>query len=325
MTCYGVRILSLAHKIAARQPGLALYGLSPPKLATPPDELAAIVAQQRARLAALELDGVVVYDIQDEAERTQAPRPFPFLPTMDAQGYAAQQLGGLPAVVYHCVSRDDQASFRRWLGAAPDPAVAVLVGSPSRHTRPRLALDDAYTLARDHAPQVTIGGIAIAERHAARLDEHQRMLAKAASGCRFFVTQAVYDVTSTKSLLSDYALAAPQPAPVVLTLSPCGSERTLGFMKWLGISFPRWLDNELRHARDPLATSVDLCHRIFAEAWEFARDKGVPLGVNVESVSIRKAEIEASLELFRRVKAILTSTPPASPPPRPPDRSPPGY
>jgi hypothetical protein len=76
-------------------------------------------------------------------------------------------------------------------------------------------------------------------------------------------------------------------------------------MQWLGITFPRWLENDLRHAADPLETSIDLCERIYADAWQYARDKGIPLGVNVESVSARKAEIEASLELAQRLRAIM--------------------
>ena len=94
------------------------------------------------------------------------------------------------------------------------------------------------------APNLLVGGIAIAERHVAKEEEHRRMLAKQDAGCRFFITQAVYDAASTRSLLSDYALSLQAcgrlPAPVVLTFSPCGSVRTLEFMKWLGISFPRW-------------------------------------------------------------------------------------
>ena len=73
-------------------------------------------------------------------------------------------------------------------------------------------------------------------------------------------------------------------------------------MKWLGIHFPRWLKNDLRLAPDPLASSLALCESIFAEVWDYAQDRGVPLGINVESVSIRKAEIEASLELMRRLQ-----------------------
>jgi hypothetical protein len=71
------------------------------------------------------------------------------------------------------------------------------------------------------------------------------------------------------------------------------------FMKWLGIDFPRWLENELRAAADPLSASLELCERIFTEVWDFARDKAIPLGVNVESVSIRKVEIEASVQLLK--------------------------
>ena len=165
---------------------------------------------------------------------------------------------------------------------------------------------DAYGLVRQHTPDLLLGGIAIAERHARKLDEHERLLAKTEQGCRFFVTQAVYDVASTKSLLSDYAVALRErgeaPVPIILTFSPCGSEKTLAFMKWLGIHFPRWLENDLRLAPDPLASSLTLCESIFAEVWDYARDHGVPLGINVESVSIRKAEIEASLELMRRLQ-----------------------
>jgi hypothetical protein len=73
-------------------------------------------------------------------------------------------------------------------------------------------------------------------------------------------------------------------------------------MKWLGIAFPRWLENELRFAADPLAKSLELCERIFAEVWEYARDKDIPLGVNVESVSIRKTEIDASVELLQSLR-----------------------
>lgn len=302
----------LLDKIDRRAAGIVVYGLSPPKLETPPDQLAAIAARQVARIGALEVDGVIVYDLQDEAERIADPRPFPFLPTIDPSSWAHEQLAAamVPKIVYRCVRGDSAPSLVAWLErlrAQPAP-LAVLVGAPSGRTPGSLSLDEAYALARAHAPEVRLGGIAIAERHARRCDEHQRILAKARAGCRFFVTQAVYDVTSTKSLLSDYALAMRErgeaPAPIVLTFSPCGSEKTLAFMKWLGIAFPRWLDNDLRHAVDPLETSLRLCERIFAEIWDYAREQGVPIGVNVESVSIRKAEIEAATELLGRLRGM---------------------
>jgi 5,10-methylenetetrahydrofolate reductase len=271
--------------------------------------LEGIVAQQLARLGSLPVDGLIVYDIQDETERVSTPRPFPFLPTLNPEVYAHEHLGRLaaPKIVYRCVNRDTPDGFVRWLQSAnATPRISVLVGAPNRHSPVGLPLADAYALARQHAPNLLLGGIAIAERHAHKLDEHERILAKSERGCRFFVTQAVYDVACTKSLLSDYAIAVRKrngvALPIILTFSPCGSLKTLSFMKWLGIAFPRWLENELQLATDPLARSVELCERIFAEVWDYARDKGIPLGVNVESVSIRKAEIEASVELLQRLR-----------------------
>lgn len=314
MTDSGRAVLntSLIDRIAQRQPGICLYGFAPPKRTTSAEQLAQIASQQRERLAALDIDGVIVYDIQDEAERTAAPRPFPFLPTISPEQYAHVHLEALPRakVVYRCVSADTPASFVEWLERGRVPgAITVLVGAPSRNAVVGLNLREAYALVQRHAPDLTLGGIAIAERHAQSQDEHERILAKAAAGCRFFVTQAVYDVTSTLSLLSDYALAlraSGEPAlPIILTFSPCGSVKTLEFMKWLGIRFPRWLENELRHSEDPLTTSLRACERIFLEVFDYARDKRIPLGVNVESVSIRKVEIDASLELVRRLGAHL--------------------
>jgi hypothetical protein len=303
---------SLAEKLASRRAGICLYGFAPPKQATPLEQLEAIVAQQLARFGSLPVDGLIVYDIQDEAERVSAPRPFPFLPTLNPDVYAHEHLGSLavPKIVYRCVNRDTRDGFICWLRSGAGPRISVLVGSPSRRSQVGLPLTDAYALAQQHSSNILLGGIAIAERHARTLDEHKRILAKTDMGCRFFVTQAVYDVTSTKSLLSDYALAVAEkggmPLPIILTFSPCGSVKTLSFMKWLGVAFPRWLENELKFARDPLVKSLELCERIFSEIWDYAQDKGIPLGVNVESVSIRREEIEASVDLLqllrRRIK-----------------------
>jgi hypothetical protein len=300
---------SLAEKLASRSAGICLYGFAPPKQATPSERLEAIVAQQLVRLGSLPVDGLIVYDIQDEAERVSVPRPFPFLPTLPPEVYAYDHLGSLavPKIVYRCVNRETRDGFVRWLESENDgPRISVLVGAPSRHSQVGLRLTDAYALARQHSSNLLLGGITIAERHARTLDEHERILAKTANGCRFFVTQAVYDVTSTKSLLSDYALAVDKtgsmPLPIILTFSPCGSEKTLSFMKWLGIAFPRWLENDLQSARDPLPKSLELCEQIFVEVLDYAEDKGIPLGVNVESVSIRKEEIEASVELLQLLR-----------------------
>jgi hypothetical protein len=303
---------ALFEKVDRSLTGIRLYGIAPPKLASDAERVREIAARQVDRVRMLAPDGLVVYDIQDEPGRGGEARPFPFLPTIDPEVYAHEGLADLaiPKIVYRCVGARPREVFSSWIDAVRtggDRRFGVLVGA-QRGGSPGLKLAEAYALARA-APNLVLGGIAIAERHAAKEDEHNRMLAKQNRGCRFFITQSVYDASSTKSLLSDYALelqaSGGSPVPVVLTFSPCGSVRTLELMKWLGISFPRWLENELRHSSDTLQRSVDLCESVFSDVQEYARDKQLPIGVNVESVSIRKAEIDASVELYGRLSSRL--------------------
>jgi hypothetical protein len=311
-------VTNLLERLMSPAPDLCFYGLAPPKLGTDPARLAAIVEAQSVRLRQLAPDALVVYDLQDESDRQAAARPFPFLPTVPPAAYAYQALRALriPKIVYRCVARDTRESFSAWLAAAPPdgvspPRLSVLVGSPTSRTPSGLSLADAYAAARPFTADWCIGGIAIAERHARRGDEHERLLQKTAAGCRFFVTQAVYDAGATKSLLSDYARAVRQrgekPVPIVFTFSPCGSLKTLELFKWLGIAFPRWLENELHDAGDILAASLRLCQETWRDVLGFARDKGLPVGLNVESISIRKEEVEASAALFTALRAELVS------------------
>lgn len=305
---------TLFEKLDNGRAGIRLYGIAPPKRASAPEQLRDIAARQVDRLRLLAPDGLVVYDIQDEPGRDGQERPFPFLPTVDPQVYARDALAELaiPKIVYRCVGAHPREVFSDWIDSMRSEAdrhISVLVGAPrGRSHQPGLPLAEAYVLARA-ASNLVLGGIAIAERHDAKEDEHHRMLVKQDDGCRFFITQSVYNADFTKSLLSDYALSLQtsgrSPVPVVLTFSPCGSVRTLEFMKWLGISFPRWLENELRHSADTLERSVDLCERVFADVQDYAREKCLPIGFNVESVSTRKSEIDASVELYRRLSSHL--------------------
>jgi hypothetical protein len=50
---------------------------------------------------------------------------------------------------------------------------------------------------------------------------------------------------------------------------------------------------------------VDLCESVFADVQAYAREKSLPIGINVESVSIRRSEIDASVELYRRLSSRL--------------------
>jgi hypothetical protein len=298
----------LKDLILSRQ-GPRLYGFSPPKASNSPERNQEIATGQVERINALGADGVILYDVQEEPGRTGATRPFPFLPALDPLEYARDYLTAIksPKILYKSVASVTETGFAQWLGRfAAGVDLAVLVGaSTSRGETRLLGLKDAYQVARTTCPELCFGGVAIAERHLEKGNEDERLLSKHDSGCRFFVSQTVYDVQATKSLVSDYALrfaaADTEAPPIIFSFAPCGSVKTMEFMQWLGIRFPKWLENELRQSRNILGRSIDLCVELAEELADFAREKGVAAGMNVESISIRREEIEASCVLFRRL------------------------
>lgn len=81
--------------------------------------------------------------------------------------------------------------------------------------------------------------------------------------------------------------------------------KTLEFSKWLGIQIPTWLENDLYHANNILDMSVKACVNVASELIEFCSNKNLPIGFNIESIAIRKEEIEASVELLNQVKDLF--------------------
>lgn len=122
-------------------------------------------------------------------------------------------------------------------------------------------------------------------------------------------SQCVYNPQVTRDFLSDYVYHCRDQGLttryLIFTLTVCGSVETLKFMKWLGISIPRWLENDLSHASDILETSLKACREIAGGIIEYCGEKGIPFGFNIESVSIRKAEIEASIALAHQIASLL--------------------
>src|SRR3954471_2980336 len=316
--------VDLIQRIEAGQGEFLLFALTPPRQDTDRERAQEIAETTVARLRPIGLDGLILYDIDDETGRNPAVRPFPFMPTVDAANFLADHLGmwDTPVVLYRAVSKYAPEDLREWLPppgpgrlrewlAVQDPArlMTVLVGAASSSTRVRTSLRDAQALRREVNPRLALGGVAIPERHSRREDEHFRLLAKQDAGCRFFVTQIVYDINAAKDLVSDYhyeckARGLP-PAPFVFTFSVCGSMKTLDFLRWLGVGVPRWIENDLKHAADPLEASYQQARTTATELMSYCRTLGVPFGLNVESVSIRRVEIEAAVKLAQELRTQL--------------------
>ncbi|PCK08287.1 MAG: 5,10-methylenetetrahydrofolate reductase [Alteromonadaceae bacterium] len=302
----------LVDKIKNRTSGIILYGITPPKRGNTDEKIAAIANRQIQRLKDLDLDGLVLYDIQDEQARTSELRPFPFIETLDALDYSQKYLQELdiPRVIYRAVAKYSPEELKHFVTQNPaEKYLTVFVGAASKSQKVSLSLSGAYGLKAKSESQMLLGGVTIPERHQKSGDEHLRVISKMSQGCSFFVSQGVYDVNASKNLLSEYYYHAKENdiplAPILFTLTPCGSQKTLQFMKWLGISIPKWLENELMHSKDILQQSLDYSEQSWLELKQFADQLGIPIGCNIESVATRKVEIEASIELVKRVKASM--------------------
>ncbi|MBV8195512.1 MAG: methylenetetrahydrofolate reductase [Candidatus Dormibacteraeota bacterium] len=306
--------MNLIRRLDAGRGEFLLFALTPPRLATAHERAQEIADATVARLRPLGLDGLILYDIDDETERNPVERPFPFMPTLDPADYLANHLGTWqsPVIVYRAVSKYAPDELRAWLSAQdPGRLMTVLVGPASTGAAVRTSLRDAQALRREVNPGMLMGGVAIPERHTRHDDEHLRLLAKQDAGCRFFVTQVVYDINAAKNLISDYHYECNargiSPTPFVFTFSVCGSMKTLEFLRWLGVDVPRWIENDLRHAADTLETSYQQALTTAMELIAYCRTRDMPFGINVESVSIRRMEIEASVRLAQALRTQLRS------------------
>jgi hypothetical protein len=305
-------MLNLPHRIRDKRGEFLLFAVTPPRGSTAPERVADIADRTLSRLRSLAPDGLVIYDIDDESDRNPSDRPFPFLPTLDPDDYFSDYLStlGLPALIYRAVGKYRREEIAAW-AARQDPrsSLTVFVGSSSSDRDVDTSLADAHRIRAEAAPELLVGGVAIPERHASRGDEHLRMLSKQDSGCNFFVTQVIYDVNAAKNLVSDYHYACLRnglaPVPIVFTFSVIGGQRTLDFMRWLGVEVPRWIENDVTHADNPLLATHEHSLEAARDLVSYCRRLGVPVGLNVESVSTRLVEIEQSIELAKALKSLL--------------------
>ncbi|MBH0038642.1 methylenetetrahydrofolate reductase [Pseudoalteromonas sp. SWN166] len=306
--------LSLKEKIEDTKQGVYLIGTTPPKIGTDKAQLKIIAEKLLGRLHEIEYDGVIIYDIQDESSRTNQDRPFAFKQTVDPREYShlIRNLSAQDVITYKSVAQRGVGEFKDWLSETKndyDLQNVVLVGSPSSVGDIKLSLPDAYKALAEQSDDFFLGGVTIAERHSSKRNEHERLIEKTAQGCQFFISQAVYDAQATIELITSYARTCKAqgitPQRIILTFTPCGGEKTLDFMKWLGISVPEATKWRMLDADNTLSESVRICRENLDLIIKSCAHLDVPLGLNIESLTNRKEEIDASINLYRLLKATM--------------------
>lgn len=304
----------LRARLADPNQTIRLYGTTPPRLGSPAEVIQEAAEKLVERLQPLPVDAVVVYDIQDESGRTSVPRPFPFKGTVDPRDYSRLlgQLAGLPAINYKSLGTLDDTSWRAWLDQSADDYGVVhlsIVGRPTSGVSYPLSLAEALETARQHRGEFTLGGVMIAERDSPEHSEGARLLAKASEGCSYFISQTVYNAKPTVTVLKEYLrecrAAGVAPRRIMFTFAPCGREKTMAFIKWLGVRITPVCERSILDAPNPLAKSIEICVDNLREILDQDYVGRIPLGINVESVSINRDEIDATVELFHRLSEVL--------------------
>jgi len=294
--------------------GVYFIGTTPPKSDTPIEQVEDIATKLLDRVSDIDFDGLIIYDIQDEDSRTNVPRPFPFKTTHDPRLYSSllNKKSKHPVITYKSVVQSDTAAFNTWSDEAWEQfgvRDVVLVGSPSKDNKISLPLNEAYQALVKNPNNFFIGGITIAERHAKKGNEHQRLIEKHQQGCNFFISQAIYDPQATIDMLTRYAIECQQqglkPQRIILTFSPCGSKKTLEFIDWLGVSVPEATSLRILNAEKPLYESIRICCNSLQQILDALVPYDLPLGLNIESLTNRKEEIDGSILLYKLLRSTM--------------------
>ncbi len=117
------RGVDLVDRVSSGQGDFVLFAITPPRQSTPAERLPEIAQATIDRLTHLDLDGLVLYDIDDESSRNPVERPFPFSPTVDPSEYRADHLQPwrTPVIVYRAVGKYQREDLRTWI-SEQDPA-----------------------------------------------------------------------------------------------------------------------------------------------------------------------------------------------------------
>jgi hypothetical protein len=293
--------------------GALFYGITPPKTRTEEDKLKIIAEKRTNRINELKSDALVIYDIQDESNRTDKVRPFKYFPTLDPLQYTDNYHCQVDCqkIIYHVPGKYSADEFtRRLIDANANNHLSVFVGAASKNQQTRIKLSDAYEIWNKLPNRTLLGGVVIPERHNNKRDEHLRIIDKQNKGCSFFVSQCICNIEMIKNFISDYCCTAEDQGLAkkyfVFTLTICGTAETLDLMNWLGIDIPKWFKNDLIRSKDLIEESIKQNLQIAQELFHYCNSKNLCCGFNIESVSPKKAEVDATVILFNELKKHMT-------------------
>lgn len=303
---------AFAQILSKKDKGIYFYGTVPPRKSTPIVKMRKMAEDLIKEVEQLGVDGLVIYDVQDEAGRTGGERPYPFSPSLESEAYVTllREFMTVPieCIVYHALpyhSREKFDDFLAKVHAAQCNAI-VLVGGPSQHTQLSV-IEAAEIVQKSHYSSICVGGITLPERHTSTGKEHLIVSEKTNTGLTFFTSQVVYNADNAITFLQDYDTLCRNegktPARIMFTFAPFGREETATFMRWLGVELPEGTKKRVLSKGVPIdcvSEAIQICRENLSRILNACAiyNIEIPLGFTCECVSKHREEIEGVSDLF---------------------------
>ena len=261
---------------------------------------------ERVRDSVRSLENLDAVNIPEVLEENHAGQPF--YRDLDPRDFAAL-LGDLRVdlivnkVVAHVPS---ESLLRRWIHESLEQHALrnfVLVGGNSSRVRyPGPSVVEANRLLRTATQgrtDIALGNITIAERD----HEVDRLVEKTRAGCDFFTTQVLFEAEPMATVLRAYGRRCSsqnlKPATVLLSFAPVSDYQDIEFLVWLGATVSSRTEEALLPSPGgpPGRASLDVAHTLWSHLHAAAAQShpAVPLGVNIEEVSIHNFDLAVQM------------------------------
>ena len=84
-----------------------------------------------------------------------------------------------------------------------------------------------------------------------------------------------------------------------------GSKKTLEFIDWLGVNVPEATSLRILNSENPLYESIRICTNSLQQILDAVIPYNLPLGLNIESLTNRKEEIDGSILLYKLLRSTM--------------------
>jgi len=286
-------------------------------------------------------DALIVYDVQDEKCRDGKDRPFKFNKKEQSDIFASfisKKFNKTNIITYRVLPNEDtkEEDLNKFIDSTinkPRELKNIVYASGSKGIVGESRLSPYnYALERVkiNNTNVIIGGITLPERYKKEgWDEAEILFKKTQEGCKFFVSQVVYNFNYIETLLKNYAYKIKQnkiePSRIIFTFALFGESKTFEFMSCLGIDIPDDVKTEvakIKEEKDYISYSKSLClenwekilklrNQIMKEGImnEGIMNEGInlPIGFSADVISGNKAEFENSIKLYNELNELKKS------------------